>query len=631
MRAANLSDGRRPGCAWALGAGIRCLGSPRLTAVLWAALLAALAWAAAVEANQGQAHASWFVYESRWFAGLLLLGAHSSCAVAVRFPWRRRDLGLVALHVGVLVLLTGAVSTHLGGIKGRVSLVQDQTTNELLRDDQDQMTVARIAKPDGRAHEFRFAAGPVDWPAGKALSVGEVDGARVRILGYVRHARAVETWTADNSGSGGPLVKFKVAGQDGTTIAEHWLFDQSHGDAVMVGPIRLQLQQAASEAMLEDFLQPPAEVFAAPAEKGTLVMYYREVVRRVSVDEYVGETIALCDATVEIAEYLPNAAPDRLGNFTSKSDQPKNPMLELRVCVAGEEKPIRQIAFAKDALLNLDGVYSRPCPVRFRYVHPAIEPPAALEFLQAQDGKLYARLCAGRRCESCGEVKPPARIRLPGDFEVTILEYLPRAAHDVTFQPVGRSLADMESEDFEPAALVEVTAGGATRQVWLQRGHLVYGSRQIDTPAGTLSLSYEQGRAPLGFTLTMVDVGREENPAQRGNSSLPVKVRVVDEQTCGDEVYEVSSDKPLTLGGFTFYPTGVTDAGHGRAVAAFRVVSDPGWPLKCAGWLLVGAGIVVILVVRFRTHRAGHEQDAPALDGAPPVDPSSSFENRAAA
>src|SRR4029453_11025933 len=109
--------------------------------------------------------------------------------------------------------------------------------------------------------EFHFDGGPVDWAAGTVLDIGEVDGVKARILGYYQRARPEEAWVAGVSQLGGPAVKFKASGQDGKQVAEGWLVDQKFGDAVAIGPIRLDLQRAGSDRMLEDFLRPPIDEF----------------------------------------------------------------------------------------------------------------------------------------------------------------------------------------------------------------------------------------------------------------------------------------------------------------------------------------------------------------------------------
>ena len=115
-----------------------------------------------------------------------------------------------------------------------------------------------------------------------------------------------------------------------------------------------------------------------------------------AVDQNVGQAVAVGDsgAKVELVQYLSNAKLDAAGQFQSLGEDLRNPLVELKVKLPGDEEPYRQVAFAKSPLLNFDGVYERDCPVKFVYQHPKIKPQTAIEFLQADDGKLYGRTIA---------------------------------------------------------------------------------------------------------------------------------------------------------------------------------------------------------------------------------------------
>ena len=131
---------------------------------------------------------------------------------------------------------------------------------------------------------------------------------------------------------------------------------------MLVGPIRVQLQRAANPAMVADFLNPSP---AAVDGDGIVTACFQDAIEQVAVKDNIGKRIPIgrTGASLEIVEFLPNARPDNMGRFVSKGEAPTNPMLELRVHLPEENEPLRQIAFAKDGLLNLDGVYGRVCPV----------------------------------------------------------------------------------------------------------------------------------------------------------------------------------------------------------------------------------------------------------------------------
>ena len=593
------------------------LASLKLAVVLLAILATTLAWATLLETKHGAAYSRWFVYESAWFFGVLaLLGVNIFCAAASRFPWKRHHTGFVITHAGLLVLLAGAVRSFWGGVEGSILLAEGETTEQLVLGSHSQITAFWVGRPQERPFEFTFQGGPVDWTPGKILNVGEVDGVKVRVLAYYRHAIPDESWTADASGLGGPAVRFKATGQSGAPVAEGWLADQQFGDAVAVGPIRLQLQQAVSDRMLDDFVQPTA---LGLGEKGRLVMYFGDAVQRVSLDESVGQKVPLgsTGAVVEISGYLPNAVPDKLGNFTSKGEQPKNPMVDLRVYLPGQEQPLRQIAFAKDPLLNLDGVYSRVCPVKFLFHHAAVQPQIAIEFLQTRAGKLHGRLGSAGQYTSRGELRPGDRLELPGNFRLEIVEHIPSARKKVTFAATGSTTNRKARDQGEPAALVEVTVGGQAVQVWLRRHDPAYGRTTLAMPGGTLALSYESGRVPIGFTLGLIDFRREVNPGSAGNAAYSSKVRVVDSRRGLDEERVISMNQPLIQGDFAIFQSSFDEAGHGRESSTFSVAYDPGRAWKYLGSLMICLGIAIMFFMRAYFFK--HRKRASTHSSQPPV------------
>ncbi len=573
------------------------LASPKTAVVLLLALATVLASATLLEASHGSAYARWFVYESAWFFGLLaLLGIHVFCAAASRYPWKRHQIGFVVTHAGLLLLLVGAAWSSWGGARGQISLAESESADHILLPNGSRISAFWVGRPQEPSLEFTFEGGPVDWPPGKSLEIGEVDGVKARILAYYPQATATETWIADESSRGGPAVQFVASGPAGVRVAEGWLVDQQFGDAVAVGPIRLQLQQAVSDRMLEDFLAPPVDDFG---KQGRLTMYFGDTVKRVAVDQSVGQRIPLgtSGVEVEIVAYLPNAVPDRLGNFTTKGEQPKHPMLELRVHLPGEERPLRQIAFAKDPLLNLDGVYPRLCPVKFRFEHAAVQPQTAVELLQAGDGKLLGRLCSAGQRESPRELHPGDAFDLPGQFRVQIGKHIPHAKRKVTYE-ASTSTSRKTRDESQPAALLELTVGGKTEQVWLRRGDPTYGRSTLAMPGGVLALSYEAARVPLGFALTLDEIRRDPNSASAGSAAQSSIVRVLDSQNGVDQQHVVSVNRRFTYRGFSIHQSRTDDATHQRNVSNLLVTRDPGRALKYGGGLAICAGLAIMFAMR---------------------------------
>jgi hypothetical protein len=600
---------------------IRFLASLKLAVILMVALAAVLSVATVLEANHDMAYAHWYVYKSHWFSGLLgALGVNIFAAAAARYPWKRHQTGFVVTHAGLLVLLAGAILSFLGGVEGQISLVEGETVKRLTLPERSQITAVWDGRPGEAPYEFAFDGGPVDWNSDRTLEIGEVDGISAKILRFYRYAQPKSEWVA-RADEGAPLVKFRVTGPGGKLVAEHFLADERFGEALLVGPIRVQLQRAANRAMLAEFQNPAPR---APSDDGLLTACFQDVVEQILVKGNTGQKFAIGNtgASVEIVEYLPNARPEQMGRFVTKGDEPKNPMLELRVHLPDEKAPIRQVAFAKDALLNLDGVYARQCPVKFRYRHAAVKTEPTVEFLQAADGTLHGRTFSDGQPGFSGVVTGGTKLPVGMRFELTVTDYLPHAENKLSFEPAAAATKNRP----EPAALVEIRSGDAARQVWLQRNDLHYGLRKVIMPEGSLLVRYGYGELPLGFALKLEDFRREVNPGRTGDAAFASQVRVIDEEMEWEESHEISMNEPLTHRRYTFYQSGFNEGEHGRESSVLSVGYDPGRPVKYLGSLMICTGIAIMFYMRayfFKRSRGEHDatvESSPVPVAADPVD-----------
>src|SRR4051812_49882552 len=87
----------------------RFLASLKLAVISLATLAAVLAYATFFESWYGMAAVQEWIYRGKGFAVLLaFLGANILCAALIRFPWKKRQTGVVITHAGLLILLAGS-------------------------------------------------------------------------------------------------------------------------------------------------------------------------------------------------------------------------------------------------------------------------------------------------------------------------------------------------------------------------------------------------------------------------------------------------------------------------------------------------------------------------------------------
>jgi hypothetical protein len=495
--------------------------------------------------------------------------------------------------------------TFWKGVEGQISIIEPQSgqsaqqaepADTVLLTGQSLITASWQEEDKRRVSlDFAFEPGAADWPDDKTLDLGESDGVGIRVLKFYRHARKQEDWTEDPSGRGMPAVQFALSGPDGKVIQEEWLMANRFGSEVAFGPTRVGLYPAPVDSMLADFADPPSEGLG---EAGILSVHYDGRMQRIAVDENKGKKIPLANSeiAVEIVDYFPDAVPSSGGRFASRSDRPKNPLLELLLYLPDRDQPVRQIAFAKSPMLNLDGVFG-PVPVKFYYHHPAMDVPSGAEFLQTPDGKIHGRVARDGKYESRGEVKPGQRLETAAGFGVTVQQYIPHAEKRLSFRPI--ELAGGETNGPEAAALIEVSAWGTTREIWLMRFDPEHGKRTVETAERPLDVSFGYGELKLDFSLKLLDFERGLNPGGMGNASFASSVTLTDEpQGIHEEAHRISMNEPLTHGKYTFYQSSYRGLGDGREMSILSVAYDPGRFLKYLGSLMICFGTLVMICRR---------------------------------
>lgn len=582
----------------------RVLASLRLAVPLIALLAAVLACATFFDAAKGADYAQWYFYHSWWFLLIIgLVAANILASTLIRFPWGKRRIGFLITHAGLLVLLAGSVRTLVSGLSGQLSLAEGETANSILLDDRCEFRAQWRGQRSAAAPPpvaFGFTPGPGDWPEGKTLDFGEFGGLGLRVLKFYRQAGIEEDWIADPRRSGGPALKLTVAGPDGRILQEAWLAADPSRSEVFLGPVRLTLQRASLGSMLDDFLKPPT---GGADQGGVLSIHHQGQAYRVDVGKSIGKKIALGDGktSVELVKYLPNAVPipgARPGEFESRGNKPENPLVELRVYQPGKDQPVREIAFANSPFLSLSGIHGRDQPVQFWYHHPALTPQSGVEFLRAPDGKLYCRVARDGKYEPRGEVGIGKPMEIPGQFALSVTEYVPCASRRETFSPMESGPG--ESGRAEPAALVEITVAEEPQELWLRRNDPEHGLRTIKTPEGLLVVSFANERRRLDFSLELLSFRRGLYPGGTRDASYSSLVRLVDKARGIDEEHEISMNHPLSYGGFSFYQADFQAMAGGKAASVLKVAYDPGRLLKYVGSAMLCLGISLMFLSKYR-------------------------------
>jgi hypothetical protein len=191
------------------------LGSIRFAVPVLVFVAAALAYGTYLESMHDSRMSRATVYGSWWFIALMAMIAVSlTFAVITRYPWKRRHVGFITVHCGLLMLIAGGFWSLFGRLEGHLVLEEGQTS-DILETDQEVLEIAEF-----NGGESTILA-TIDAPT--APGVVTVAGVEIVVREYWDNSRQ-EQYVAD----GGPreLRALEIAFDPGATTGE-WVAQES--------------------------------------------------------------------------------------------------------------------------------------------------------------------------------------------------------------------------------------------------------------------------------------------------------------------------------------------------------------------------------------------------------------------
>jgi hypothetical protein len=137
---------------------IGMLGSLKLAVILLLTIAIACTVATFAESKFNAEVAKYYVYQAPWFiVWLLVLCVNLAAATLTRWPWRKKHLGFVITHLGIIILLIGALVGRLTGFEGFVHLrIGEEPTGRITLN----KTMFQVESPaDGVLYAIDFPLG----------------------------------------------------------------------------------------------------------------------------------------------------------------------------------------------------------------------------------------------------------------------------------------------------------------------------------------------------------------------------------------------------------------------------------------------------------------------------------------
>jgi hypothetical protein len=189
------------------------------------------------------------------------------------------------------------------------------------------------------------------------------------------------------------------------------------------------------------------------------------------------------------------------------------------------------------------------------------------------------------------------------DATITILDWIPRAKSDVSFEP-----ARIQYGANAPQSALRLRSG--TSDVWLGLGDRATMDRPPgpDGKARHFTIGYFARRIvlPFGVKLEKFAIDRYQGTASPSEFSSVVDIDGGKEGPIHDRT--ISMNEPLKYGGYTFYQTSYVDAQPRPTVSIFSVNQDPGRWLKYLGSLLIVLGSIWLFAMKYVKRSKGSDE-----------------------
>src|SRR5208283_5708094 len=130
---------------------LKFFGSLKLAVVVLLLLAVAMAAGTFLESHDNSRVAAQIVYRSWWFNGLLaVLAVNVAAAALSRWPWKRKHVGFVITHAGIIILLGGCSAAFHYGTEGMMEMRVGDTPANMVRIEDEALTVV-VPETGGRA------------------------------------------------------------------------------------------------------------------------------------------------------------------------------------------------------------------------------------------------------------------------------------------------------------------------------------------------------------------------------------------------------------------------------------------------------------------------------------------------
>lgn len=569
----------------------RFLGSIELAVPVMVLVAAALAWGTYLESALDVKVARATVYGSWWFITLMALICMSLVfAVITRYPWKRKHVGFMTVHAGLILLIVGGFWSLFGRVEGQLLLEQGNKSNILTTDTEH---VELLRHLNGEFQPISSAplqqqpvALPWSDPAPQRIGLGP---ATLEVVKRWDNSRE-EAYVLNDAASPLRAVELSIKGPSvrAHSDAGHvWVGEETPGAAPAVeSGLRIRVMPVGQEwtggqtlATGYLFLAGTSEI-ALPAEGSEIIPGWKVESARTFKNAMVGAG-GLSDvpgahenpaAEVIIASTSEPTTREQHRAFLNFPD-----MVMAKTLAGPGASGLRLIARAPDAPIDTLVIHGTPAAPQATFI---AADGATQNFDNAQ-AQFPWTISAGQR-------------------EVTL------HSHFTNARVASRLIEAPKTGENRPALVVRVATSSGHEEVpllWRQPTPI-----QLDPDQEPLMVRFGPRMVSVPFVVTLNEFRKRDYPGTEMAMSYESDVSVA---LAGGvtEASTISMNEPFKAEGWKVYQSGFI----GSDVSIFSVMKDPGLPLTYLGCTALCIGLLLTFYVRDLS--TGHP-GIPALFGA---------------
>lgn len=581
---------------------LKLCASLKLGVVLLLALSLSLAVATILESIHGTQAVQYLVYGALWFHILLcMLGVNVLFSALARYPWKKRQIGFLSTHFGILVILAGAFVTMRFGIDGTLVLVEGESEKV--------MSVPGLTVWIQNGDEGKSSGYPLKGTAfahdGRILAVDCGRQEKIVVNRFLPRAALKRTVILSPlNAPGAPALHLEVLTDQ--FQASDWIFADG-AERTLDTPsmrVRVAVKNIETSEDLKSFVRLRR---GEPRSMGFVTVEQQGKLHRIEIDSAIGRWRRVSGSQLDLIvdRYLPHAVV-RDNQLVSLSNEPVNPAVQLRIrSRAGVEQRYTVFArFPEFATLHRKHRASSggegdkdQLNVTVTMKSPVTDPSTEssdnrLELGLGPDRRIvYRRLKAGRMIQS-GSVELERAITIEGGVNFRVMKLLAHAVERVT--PQEDATLSPKDGELPSAAHLEIESSSKSPNIDRNGVWLVEGKSENVKVGGTeYSVLLARNAATLPFSIGLNKFVIGVNPGTSRPSSYESQVTVHDSMNGLDKHASIRMNEPLKYGGYIFYQASYQLREGQPPISVLSVNWDPGRWIKYVGSIALIMGVIL--------------------------------------